>query len=75
MPRPLSARRCKHGLSQMVESGDRIVSPVDMPSDKALDITLRPRTMDEYIGQQVMREKLTIFLVLRDAAMRHLTMC
>mgnify|MGYP001828814558 CR=1 FL=1 len=46
----------------MVESNDRIVSPVDMPSDKALDVTLRPRTMDEYIGQQVMREKLTIFL-------------
>lgn len=46
----------------MVESNDRIVSPVDMPSEKALDITLRPRTMDEYIGQQVMREKLTIFL-------------
>jgi Holliday junction DNA helicase RuvB len=46
----------------MVESGERIVSPVDMPSEKALDITLRPRTMDEYIGQQVMREKLTIFL-------------
>jgi Holliday junction DNA helicase RuvB len=46
----------------MVESGDRIVSPVDTPSDKALDISLRPRTMDEYIGQQVMREKLTIFL-------------
>jgi len=46
----------------MVESNDRIVSPLDMPSEKALDITLRPRTMDEYIGQQVMREKLTIFL-------------
>jgi len=46
----------------MVESDDRIVSPVDAPSDKAMDISLRPRTMDEYIGQQVMREKLTIFL-------------
>ena len=46
----------------MVESDDRIVSPVDTPSDKAMDVSLRPRTMDEYIGQQVMREKLTIFL-------------
>jgi len=46
----------------MVDSNERVVDPVDTPSDKALDITLRPRTMDEYIGQQVMREKLSIFL-------------
>jgi len=46
----------------MVDSGDRIVNPVDSPSDKAMDISLRPKTMDEYIGQQVMREKLSIFL-------------
>ena len=46
----------------MSESGDRIVTPVDTPSDKAMDISLRPRTMDEYIGQQAMREKLSIFL-------------
>ena len=46
----------------MVDSGERIVDPVDSPSDKAMDISLRPRTMDEYIGQQVMREKLSIFL-------------
>jgi len=46
----------------MASTDDRIVSPVDTPTDKALDITLRPRTMDEYIGQQVMREKLSIFL-------------
>jgi Holliday junction DNA helicase RuvB len=35
---------------------------MDTPSDKAMDITLRPKTMDEYIGQQAMREKLNIFL-------------
>ena len=46
----------------MVDSGDRIVNPVDSPSDKAMDISLRPKTMDEYIGQEVMREKLSIFL-------------
>ena len=46
----------------MVDSSDRIVNPVDSPSDKAMDISLRPKTMDEYIGQQVMREKLSIFL-------------
>ncbi len=46
----------------MVDSGGRIVNPVDSPSDKAMDISLRPKTMDEYIGQEVMREKLNIFL-------------
>ena len=46
----------------MVESNDRIVNPVDTQSDKAMDISLRPKTMDEYIGQEVMREKLSIFL-------------
>jgi len=46
----------------MVESNERIVTPMDTPSDKAMDVTLRPRTMDEYIGQEAMREKLSIFL-------------
>lgn len=46
----------------MVDTNERIVTPLDTPSDKALDITLRPRTMDEYIGQEAMREKLGIFL-------------
>lgn len=46
----------------MVDTNERIVTPLDTPSDKALDVTLRPRTMDEYIGQEAMREKLGIFL-------------
>lgn len=46
----------------MVDSSDRIVDPVDTLSDKAMDISLRPKTMDEYIGQEAMREKLSIFL-------------
>jgi len=46
----------------MVDSMDRVVTPMDTPSDKAMDISLRPKTMDEYIGQEAMREKLSIFL-------------
>jgi Holliday junction DNA helicase RuvB len=46
----------------MADAEDRIVNPMDTPSDKAMDISLRPKTMDEYIGQQAMREKLSIFL-------------
>lgn len=44
------------------DSGDRLVDPVDNASDFSLENSLRPKTMDEYIGQEVMREKLTIFL-------------
>jgi Holliday junction DNA helicase RuvB len=46
----------------MVDSNERIVTPLDTPSEKAMDISLRPKTMDEYIGQQAMREKMNIFL-------------
>lgn len=46
----------------MVESNERIVTPMDTPSDKVLDVTLRPRTMDEYIGQETICKKLGIFL-------------
>jgi Holliday junction DNA helicase RuvB len=46
----------------MNETGERVISPEDLPEDIALDANLRPRSMDEYIGQPAMREKLTIFL-------------
>ena len=46
----------------MNEPDDRIVTPLDSTDDKIIDASLRPRTMDEYIGQPVMREKLGIFL-------------
>ncbi|MGD9264758.1 MAG: Holliday junction branch migration DNA helicase RuvB [Lysobacterales bacterium] len=32
------------------------------PTERALENRLRPKTLDEYIGQQAMREKLAIFL-------------
>jgi len=46
----------------MSDTGERIVTPLVTHSDKAMDISLRPKTMDEYIGQQAMRVKLSIFL-------------
>jgi Holliday junction DNA helicase RuvB len=45
-----------------VQAEDRIVTPVGAPSERAMENRLRPKTLDEYIGQQVMREKLSIFL-------------
>jgi Holliday junction DNA helicase RuvB len=44
------------------QAGDRIVTPLDTPSDRAVEISLRPKTLDEYIGQEAMRERLSIFL-------------
>jgi Holliday junction DNA helicase RuvB len=44
------------------ESADRVVTPLDSPEDKMIDASLRPKTLDEYVGQQAMREKLEIFL-------------
>jgi Holliday junction DNA helicase RuvB len=41
---------------------DRIVTPMGAPSERAMENRLRPKTLDEYIGQQAMREKLAIFL-------------
>jgi len=41
---------------------ERVISPEDTIEDLTAEISLRPRTMDEYIGQPAMREKLGIFL-------------
>jgi Holliday junction DNA helicase RuvB len=46
----------------MSEADPRIVSPEDSLEDLALDANLRPRSLDEYVGQPAMREKLSIFL-------------
>jgi Holliday junction DNA helicase RuvB len=46
----------------MSEAEERVISPEDSVEDFALDASLRPKTMDEFIGQPAMREKLGIFL-------------
>jgi len=46
----------------MSATDDRVMSPEDSADDFAVEASLRPRTMDEYIGQPAMREKLGIFL-------------
>jgi len=46
----------------MNEAEDRVISPQDAAEDVALELSLRPKTLDEYIGQPAMREKLSIFL-------------
>jgi Holliday junction DNA helicase RuvB len=46
----------------MNEPEPRIVSAEDSVEDLALEVSLRPRSLAEYIGQPAMREKLEIFL-------------
>ena len=46
----------------MSQADDRIITAADQDEDFETEATLRPRTMDEYIGQPAMREKLGIFL-------------
>ena len=45
-----------------MDEEERVISPEDTIEDLTAEISLRPRTMDEYIGQPAMREKLGIFL-------------
>ena len=46
----------------MMESEDRLFTPDEGDHERAFDATLRPRSLDEYIGQAAMREKLEIYL-------------
>jgi Holliday junction DNA helicase RuvB len=46
----------------MASSEERIISPEDREEDRISDASLRPKSLDEYIGQPAMREKLEIFL-------------
>ena len=46
----------------MNEEVSRVISPEDSIEDLTLEVSLRPKSMDEYIGQPAMREKLGIFL-------------
>ena len=40
--------------------GNRLLTPARMPED--VDATLRPKSLDEFVGQQALRENLRIFI-------------
>ena len=53
---------------------ERIVSSKEKANDKALDLTLRPRTLNEYIGQERIKKNLKVFIGAaqqRDEAIEH----
>ena len=46
----------------MIET-DRLVAPAsEGGGEEALDRAIRPKTLDEYVGQQTVREQMAIFL-------------
>jgi holliday junction DNA helicase RuvB len=40
----------------------RPVTPAPMPEDQRLDLTLRPSTLDEFLGQEQLKERISIFI-------------
>jgi Holliday junction DNA helicase RuvB len=46
----------------MIET-DRLIAPeAESPREDAIDRAIRPRSLDEYVGQRVVREQMSIFL-------------
>jgi len=58
----------------MTGSGDldSVLSPAARPEDSALDHSLRPRTLDEFIGQEKLKANLRVFLAAAKARKEHL---
>ena len=49
-------------IEEDISSDDRLVSPEIQVREPAGDTSLRPKTLDEYIGQQQVRKSLSIFI-------------
>ncbi|RLA02950.1 MAG: Holliday junction branch migration DNA helicase RuvB, partial [Gammaproteobacteria bacterium] len=41
---------------------ERWTDPKHQPQDEELDLSLRPRRLDEFIGQEALKENLRIFI-------------
>src|SRR5262245_14819994 len=46
----------------MAHDESRLMTRIEREDDRDLDRTLRPRTMEEYIGQSRMKENLQVFI-------------
>ena len=40
----------------------RMVSPVVVEEEQSLDLNLRPRNLDDFVGQEKLKENLKIFI-------------
>lgn len=41
---------------------DRVITPATTPEEEALEASIRPQRLDEYLGQQTVREQLAIYI-------------
>ncbi len=46
--------------NQSPPTNNRLISPIERQGDEALDLSLRPKTLAEYIGQEKLKENLQI---------------
>ena len=44
------------------EPAERLLDPIPLPEDRKEDLTLRPRTLDEYVGQERIKSNLKVFI-------------
>ena len=49
-------------IESEAETRHSLISPEDDSEDRLLEASLRPRSLDEYVGQSAMKEKLSIFI-------------
>ena len=55
---------------------NRIITSDFTPEDNDIENSLRPKTLDDYIGQDKIKENLKIYILrLQRAGARRLTMC
>ncbi len=62
MSRPLCGQETALQIKNMQNETERLIAPVQTRDDEALDRAIRPRRLEDYIGQQAMREQLSIFI-------------
>lgn len=46
----------------MTDTNERVTQPEELADDKTLDLTLRPKKLSEFVGQDKIKENLRIFL-------------
>ncbi|MDD4271344.1 MAG: Holliday junction branch migration DNA helicase RuvB [Patescibacteria group bacterium] len=46
----------------MTDTNDRVIAPEEAADDKTLDLTLRPKKLSEFVGQDNIKKNLRIFL-------------
>ena len=56
-----AARREFH-VTERDDEFTRHIAPDQLDEDRALDATLRPETLDEFVGQEKLKERLILFI-------------